>query len=634
MRTLLKHFCFFSIVSALSLTTIGCENSPESENSIQETLDALIFDLDFAINSNNEQSLQEIINKAKLVRPSSQTQTSSKNMLLSTAREKLANIKIQSLVTETNEVRAKLQLAINQSEQVSILRTTATAMDSKVDNVSADKSKEIENAQQLKLDKYNKQLEEATSELSQLESQSGTAREEAFVLREEGEALLTEADDKGIIEGHRAFKNGVRTIRKSQQIDMSAASIELESQIDTVPMLEDARAELEAIASILNGMENTRDLLRKLKESSKTNAANLLQIADELDNKVAETMNDAIASSSNLKSKWDVAIALIHDSLQSSERSRANSREIQQASAMWKLDLEWTLGNIEEARRNFLLEEFRALTSLIQNGIVTSSNKWLELSNQVQAEVEQSTINAISAFENAKQLAASAGTQTDALANQLNTRILVLQGVEPSQTIVPDTPDYSTGSTQNTSTVTSGFASPQELISAFNNVSSFGEMDGTSPAPNLSLFYNPKDEESNRFIDFLQEITTSGANILIAIRTNMGADAVSVFKSSQPSSGMDKVNLDSNSLTMNGDNKATVVDIAGITQDLEKTSDGWKISLSNSSEAVLMASMIIDMLGPMVDFMNNITDQINNGQITTIKQIEDAFALSMGAGGF
>ena len=629
MRIFLRQFCCFSIISVLSLAMLACEESPDSENTIQKTLDKLILDLDTAVGGNNELALQEIITNAKRIRPSSNTQTQSKNMLLSTARGKLSQLKFQVIFVEVNSVKAKLQLAATQSDQVAMLRSTAASMYASAQQQGKDKSKEIESDQQPKLDKYNNQLQSASLELSNLEAQSTVAREEAEILRKQGVALFDEAEEQGLIDGHGTFKHGVRIIRKSQQMDMSAAAIELESQMDATPLLEDAKAELEAIASILLGMENTRDLLSKLRESSKTSAANLLLIADELDNRVAETMNEAIASSSALKTQWNEVTSMIQDALQSSGLSRDNSHETKQASAMWKLDMEWTLGNVEESKHKFLVEEARALTSLIQNEIVTTSSKWIELSNQTRSELEQSTISAIAAFTNAKQLAGSAGSKAEALSYQLDNRIAMLQGKKVPQQVDPTQSFTETTSPRNTPT-TIGFLTPQELISAFNAEPPYERPDGTKPAPDLSIYYEGADSNGQKVIGIMQKIATSSANLAIAIRNNVGSEAIKEMIDSLPPSlgGGLKINLEPNTLTMQGDDNATVTDVSGESLRLQNTSQGWKILMGGNPDAdpqvADFAMMMLESLGAMADVVDSVTEQINSGQITSLDQLENA----------
>ena len=607
----------------------ACEESADSENAIQKTLDTLILDLDTAVGGNNESALQEIIKNAKLVRPSSSTQTQSKNMLLSTARGKLSQLKFRIISVEVNSVKAKLQLAATQSDQVAMLRSTAAAMSASAQQRGEDKSKEIESAQQPKLDKYNNQLQVASLEISHLETQSTAAREEAETLRKQGVALFDEAEEQGLIEGHDTFKHGVRTIRKSQRMDMSAAAIELVSQMDAIPLLEDAKAELEAIASILLGMEDTRDLLSKLRESSKTSAANLLLIADELDNKVAETMNEAIASSNALKTQWNEVTSMIQDALQSSGRNRDNSRETKQASAMWKLDLEWTLGNVEESKLKFLVEEARALNSLIQNEIVTSSSKWIELTNQTSSEIEQSTISAIAAFENAKQLAGSAGSQAEVLSYQLDIRIALLQGKRVPQEVAPTQTHSDTASPRNTPAAI-GFSTPQELITAFNAVPPFERLDGTKPAPNLSNYYEGADSNGQKVIRIMQKIATSTANLAIAIRNKLGSEAIQEMIDLLPPSpgGGLKMNLKLNTLAMQGDDHATVTNVSGESMRLQNTSQGWKILMGGDPDAdphvAEFATMMLESLGAMADVLDSVTEQINAGQITSLDQLENA----------
>ena len=149
-------------------------------------------------------------------------------------------------------------------------------------------------------------------------------------------------------------------------------------------------------------------------------------------------MQEAIDASSGLIAQWDEVTNLLQEALQASGRSRSNDHDEKQATAMWKLNLEWTLGRIQEAKRRFLMEEAEALATIIDAGIENSEGGWQSLSSATSGKVEEATINAIAAYENAKQLASNTGAKSDVQARQLDWRISVLQGNPIHELETPD----------------------------------------------------------------------------------------------------------------------------------------------------------------------------------------------------
>ena len=632
MRIFNKRPCCLAVVTLLWLLPIGCEEPSNSEHIVQETIDMYLNDLDDAVGRNNVQLLKTLISRVNGIRPVTPAQTQSKNLLLSTASGKLAQLQYQTISATTNAVSAKLQLAVTQAVQVAQLRWRASTLTAAgyflPDNANLVQA--IESGLDPLQATFNTQLREASARISKLETQSESSREEAMQLRITANALFEEAEQAGIIDGSQSYGIGVQTMRKSQQVDLAAATIELQSKMEFTLLHEDAKAELEAIASILAGIQYTGDLLQKWRNSSIDSASKLRQLADELDENAARVMNEATDAASSLTEQWNEVTSLLQDAIQAS-RSRATGREEKKAAALWKLNLEWTLGQIEESKSRFLKEEAQALSSIIESGIETNAGKWQALSNSTSAAVEQATINAITAYENAKRLAGSVGSQSDIHTRQLNRRISNLQGkpmqemVVPTKTFQPtpvDTPQFDPS--------TAGFSSPQALITAFNQLPMAQELDGTQPAPDYSEFYTASDEMSQKFIDFQQGMLSGIANLLIAIRTNMGESAVAEFKTSVPLSGAMIIKLDPSSLSMSNDNEASVNDGSRKTYNLQNTQRGWIILLKSNDEGAEMAAMMFEMLAPMIEIMNQATQQINDGQITSFDQLEAMMESAMG----
>ncbi len=395
MRLPIFKLCCLAFITSIVIALSACDEEPNSENTIQSSLDTLMIDLRIAALGSNIEGLESVIASASKIRPVAQSQIQSKNLLLSTAKEKLAQLKFQLLSAKTTATLPLLTLAEDQAIQSSILRNVANTL-SQINTIDGLLSDQITSIQHEKRAHFNGQLTSATSVLDSLSSQSEVSRNKADELLEEAELLLNNAEDAGLIEGHSEYKSGVKTLRKAQQETLSASTIELQSSMRTKPLLEDARAELESIASILHGMEHSDALLQQLRNVARKNASDFRTLADELDSLAAETMNSGIEASETLKQEWDALSTLVQDALRGANQSRSRSREIQQTSGIWKLDLEWTLGQIEEAKRSFLLEEKRTLQTFIELGIVTSKEKWRELSTSTNAEIEQATLNAMS----------------------------------------------------------------------------------------------------------------------------------------------------------------------------------------------------------------------------------------------
>jgi len=648
-----KHLPFL-LVTAITLIPVACKEASDSENAVQQTLDTLLSDLQVATSGSNAEVLEAIISSANRIRTSSQPQTHSKNLLLSTAKEKLAQLQFQTLSAETTAALPLLHLAENQAIQVALLRAAADAVASTAQQsatlvpVYDPKTRTafglwdigfpelgyftIAELRWIKEhDHFTTQLTDANTEVSILDSKSQITREAAQVLREQAEQLLDDAEYEGIVEGHATYKSGVKVLRKSQQADLSASAIELQKHMHAKPMRDDARVELEAIASILNGMQHTEKLLKQLQDTSIQNAADFRALADEFDTQTAQTMNEAIARGSILKQQWNSLATLIQDAMKGSGRNRDASREAQQTAGIWKLDLEWTLGQIEETKRSFLLEELRTLNAIIDYGIVTSSDKWRELSALLSVEIEQATIQAISAYENAKLLASNIGPQGDAFIHQLDTRLAILQGLKVPVPQVNETATYQPNPTASSS----GFESPQALIIAFNKAIDITSFDGSEPVVDIRTFHQTQDAGAEEFITFWNDLLQSTGNVLIAIRNNMGEAAVTEFLAMPNIGGIARnsaMKIELSSIVQTDDGQATAREESGKVVRMRFTPNGWKIFIASNSEdpdAAMAFKLMSGLLGPMLEITNSMTEQINNGQITTIEELNAAMMAAM-----
>ena len=612
------------LLAFIAFLPLACEEDPDSEGAIQESISTLFADLQFATASNDIESLEQIIKSANRIRPSLQSQKQSKNLLLATAREKLANLLFHQLSVQSLAITTSFTLAENQAYQVALLRSAADSIANASKQSMQSVTSDITASQDAKRDHFDNQLEAATEEVASLDSESTSSREEQYYLREEAELLLNDAEDAGIIDGHKTYKSGIRKLRHSQSIGLNAASIELQSQLQAIPMRDDARVELEAIASILNGMAQTDRLLEELQNSSVQTSSDFRELASQLDAQTAETMNNALTLGTELTQQWVELSTLVQDAIKSS--TRGGSRDAQKTLNIWKLELEWTLGRVEEAKRSLLIEEERAVNALVEYGIVTSSDKWREISNSLVNEIEQATVSAIAAYENAKLLTSNTGSQANAIINQLETRRALLSG-EEVQLEQTASDAGSSGSTDNAAVRSSGFATPQELVAAFNNAIDLSKLDGTSPALQTGPCIEAKTPEAKQFVALMDGLMNSIGNLLIAIRTNLGEENVQEFlaKNPIPTNGM-SASIDPSSIVSIEDNNAQAREVSGKQILLENTANGWKIILGGNSdpESAMVFSMMAPLFTTLADTMKTVTEQVNNGELKSLDAINTA----------
>ena len=121
-------------------------------------------------------------------------------------------------------------------------------------------------------------------------------------------------------------------------------------------------------------------------------------------------------------------------------------------------------------------------------------------------------------------------------------------------------------------------------------------------------------------------------NMLIAIRNNIGAEAVAQFLSMNPAQSSTAVmKIDPSSFVQLNDREATATEASGKTVRFKLTPEGWKIFLSTTGdpEAAMAFSMMSEMLSPILEGMSTITEQINAGQITSVEQIKEAMMTQM-----
>ena len=606
----------FLLLFVTALT--GCDEGPDSDSAVQDSIAGLLIELQHASASNDVDGLEKIINDANRIRPNVQSQKQSKSLLLATAREKLAFLKFQQVSATSPAATTSFALATNQAQQVAMLRSAADSIEEAATALHPSISGTITTQKSNQQSKFDDQLTDSTAQIEELHTRIGTSKEEQSLLQQDAELLFNNAEEAGLIEGHTPFKTGIKTLRKSQQIGLETASIELQHQLKAIPQRDEARAELEAIASILHGMEQSERLLEELQNTTTQSASNYREIASQLDAQTAETMNAALELGTALTEDWSEISSLFQEAMKGF--ARAGSRESKKATSIWKLEVEWSLGQVEESKRKLLQEEYLAVNALVQYGVVTSSDKWKQVSNSLETEIEQATTNAIAAYENAALLASNLGTDGKTLHDQLQRRMAVLKG----ESVVPSVTNDSGVPSQMGNT-------PLDLVEAFNSSTDVSLLDGTAVAPSILPFFEFKTENAKTFITTGNNMIREMSNLLIAIRTTLGEDAIQELLQSNQFSDSFMDPLQADSITRINENSATVQDASGKVIPLTNTAQGWKMVMGSedSPEADMMETMAIPMFTALTTAMAEATQKVSNGEITSISELNASIEQAM-----
>ena len=147
-----------------------------------------------------------------------------------------------------------------------------------------------------------------------LSLESDEAAATADRLFNEANELLVEANSLDDVEGLKSFKQGMRVMRKSARAQLAAISSEVESDIIATPIVDDASAQLEAIALQLNGIRHSVELLGNFRQASREGAGQLRSLADSRDNECASILTDASSKSNEIITRWTTATELLKSS--------------------------------------------------------------------------------------------------------------------------------------------------------------------------------------------------------------------------------------------------------------------------------------------------------------------------------
>ena len=608
-----------TVLCIFSFTLIGCDLLDENENAVHEELSSLLIELESATASGQEDALTSVISKAERVKPYSPYQTDTKNYILATAQGSLAQTQFIELQSRANRVSSLFKIASEQAQQTQLLRTLAdarTVVDSGTENIIPGTERAYKELQS----EFQQSLSGLMTAVDNLENQQNQTQIEANLLRFEAESLFDAADSKGIIEGHSDFKDGVKVMRLVHEEQLKATQFQLQNTVVAVPALDNRRAEIEAVASILNGIKQSKELLAAMKSAASTNASHIRNAASEFDNTTATTLQSALERSEALMSKWNSSVALMQKALQKSSRARSATRDMQEASEAWKFDMELSLGLAEESRRRFLTAQANAVQSMINNNIATSSTKWAAMATSTNDAIEHATSAAIASYENAKLVAPSVSNVSINLTQGIDQRIAVLHGTP----IVIETAPLENPRSGANMPSQGGFQTAMEFVEAMNAVPQLGTEEALTTDVLIADFYIANDATGQQIVDFIDGMFSSTRNLLLAVQTHLGPEVYQEMLRQQGSGGFEfKNQLDPSSLSVMGDT-ATVLNASGKEKTLVKTPSGWKMQMESQGEDAQVILMMTEMLGGMSQVMNDAAEQINNGTITSIEELQAA----------
>ncbi|MDP7008684.1 MAG: hypothetical protein QGI78_03840 [Phycisphaerales bacterium] len=616
----LKPTCC-ALLIATSFLFGGCLESPTSANG--STVDQLMSDLDAAVLSEDESKLQAIITKANRL---SNDRSAVKNLILSTARAKLGKIQNQKLSASTHAISLGFLQAVQLATQAQGLRIAAESMSVAVEQQGEDAVALYEsNIADVKR-ALGAQLEQARTDIERLSLESDAALSRAEELFDEANLLLTEAQSLDAVQSLKPFKQGMAIMRKSDRANLRAKSSEHESDLIATRAVKDASAELEGIASQLNGIRNAMELLGTFRNASKEGAAKLRQLADTKDNKCATVLAEFTSLANTLLAEWSSASDLLNKSLNARSTRSKGSKQSKAASAAWKLQTWWALGQIQESQAAFLASECSALFEIIQAGIITGTSKWEAQLLACQSQLEQSIASAIQSYENAKNATKELGRTGESQSFLLDVRLATLKGEDvPIHTQTSNEPAAPTGlgTIAPTNNTTNGFNTPQELISFLNTAFQ------SNSRIELSRVYNTTSSDQQNTLRKIQTFLDNMIGFRASVESSFGADALR----SLPilSEGVFPDSIDASSISMQGDSKATIL-FGAVSVDLVKTDALWLIDFESQIRAEGINTEKLAQLEKFSSAIKNVASQIDSGQITDKSQLEFALMTAMMGG--
>ena len=577
-------------------------------------------------------ALEQVSSAANRIRPDNSAQTDIKNMIAATAKGAIGQLRLAEVQSRANQISRLFRIAEKQSQGKAALQSLAFSPTASNNSNSAGMGDEgsnwleIAKSQYVQIQSMSQQtIQDLMNSVEELQNNHDDAREKAAILHNEAESLFEKAEQQGVIQGHKAFKDGVKTVRKSQQIDLQASTFNLQKIRIANPTLQNQKAELDATTEILREIENTKKLLENQIATSIDNAALIQKGADQLDIQAANTLSSALELSNTLIQDWQDANGQMQEAMQKSGRAASASKEMQASSNMWKFEMELSLGIAEEARKRFLTDQLKAIQSMILNGIAATSTEWQKLASTTNESIEHAKNAAIASYENAKLLTSNAGAQhSNMLKAQLDQRISSLHGAPATNLNSPVA--------MSTPTSNVGFATPQELINSYNSVPNLGSRKLLETPIDLNNYFIAKDAEAQKILDFQDSLYSSTTNLLIAVNNNMEEAELEKMMNQISSNNAVLEQLNMNTLNQTHASEATISDSNGSIKTLTNTANGWKILINSTDDESALVLMMMDMLSPMITVMQDAVSQIEDGSITSFEELEAA--LNSGAPSF
>lgn len=624
LSTTIKDHMRNAIQTCLALvcacTLLGCFEDPASTNSTD--LNQLMSELNAAVLSENESKLEAVITKASKLQTVNGSKA--KNMILSTARAKLGKIQNQQVITETTKVLIRFQQAVRVANQAAMLRGVAHSMSSAAEQRGDDAVASFQASMGQVKKSLNSQLDHARAEISRLSLESKKAEAIADALFQEANELLLEADALDAVVGLRPFKQGMTTMRKSDRAYLSANSSRIESEIIATREVDDASAELEAIASQLLGIRHSMELLGSFRQASREGAGALRQLADSRDSDSATLLSEATENASVLLSRWQSASELLNKSLSARGGKSTGTKQSKAASASWKLQTAWALGQMLESQAQFMSSECKALTDVIQAGIVTGTSKWKTLLDACQSQRNSLTTSAVQSYEKAKDAARELGRDGEGASFQLDIRIAKLQGAEApvSTTVQPPTTNTEIGSTPKENS-SNGFSTPQELVAYMQTIGN------SSTTIDLSKIYLTKSSEHKTMLAKLQSLSNNRIGLKNTINDTFGRGSTNAI--AMLSDGIIPSAIDESGIVMLGDSDASLT-LKGITVLLAKSNGGWLIDFASQLQAEGFDQQMLSNIDSLNVALKKVSLQIQNGEISDIGQVEFAIMTAIMGG--
>gem|GEM_PF-6957152 len=613
-----------TIFQLTRLSSIGicsillCSCQEEASSSDAANLEKLMHELNTAVLSDDASGLESIISQAKRLPQGSGA--NAKTLILSTAQAKLGKISSKRISSETALVSASFRHAVLVANQASMLRSAATAMSAAAKLDGGDAAATYQTSMKQVKETLHRQLDQARADISRLSYESEKAEVIAKTLLEEANTLLVIAEELDDVDGLKPFKKGMAKMRKSDQSHLIAVTKEIESTFIAERQADDASVELEAMALRLQGIRYSMELLGTFRQTSKEGASELRKLADERDSASAAILTESTQLASELLTRWEFASALLEESIQSrGGGSSTQSKESKAAGDSWKLKTAWSLGQMQESQVNFLTEECAALTEVLDSGIVTGATRWQTILEVCQAQVTQLTAASLQSYEKAKETARELGRDGESSAFQLDVRIAKLSGT--ASPVTPNTPEETPqdNTTSQSTRTGSGFSTPQELVVFINENFGFASE---------SKAYLTKTPNSKKVFDTVQSLHAGFDQLSTAIDEkfgNKGSNSLRAFEDMIP-----EFAADPSTIVMVSDDTATIT-VSNKLYTMLKTENGWLVDFDAVVESEGLMQQL-PQITKVVRALQSVTDQINDGSITDVGQLQFAIGAAMMGG--